>query len=125
MVWKPPEFANHPESFDAPTWRGFCHQVVDGDTYTVLIDQGFLTYTYQRIRLRGWNAPELVGADAALGQAAKRAAEELLFAKPVLLTAHRDERSFERWVADVLYYDGTLWLDVGTTLHAAGHVKAA
>lgn len=122
-VWHPPEFAHHPETFDAPTWRGFCHQVVDGDTYTVLIDQGFMQYTYQRIRLRGIDTWEIVGPDKEKGLLAKQAAEALIFGKPVMLTVHRDERSLERWVADVLYYDGSLWLDLATALANGGHRK--
>lgn len=122
-VWHPPEFSGHPARFDAPVWRGFCHQVVDGDTYTVLIDQGFMGYTYQRIRLRDFNAWEVVGADAERGRRAKVAAEELIFAKPVVLTVHRDERSFERWVADVLFWDAptSTWQSVAERLRALGH----
>lgn len=119
-MWRPPEFAGHPASFDAPTWRGYCHQVLDGDTYTVLLDQGFTVYSYQRIRLRGLDCPELSGPG---GLAAKQAAETRVFAKPVLLTVHRDERTFERWVADVHWWDGSGWQDLAATLRAEGHVK--
>lgn len=122
-VWHPPQFVGHPATFDAPVWRGYCHQVVDGDTYTVLIDQGFMAYTYQRIRLRGLDCPELVGADAARGLAAKQAAEALILEKPVMLLVHRDERSLERWVADVMWWNGTAFVMVADTLRAAGHVK--
>lgn len=123
MTWRPPEFASHPEAFDAPTWRAFCHAVVDGDTYTMLIDQGFLAYTYQRIRLRGLDCPEMTGPDAARGKAAKEAATALLLNRPAVLTVHHDERSLERWVADVLWWTGTRWEHVADTLRSAGHVK--
>lgn len=122
-MWRPPEFSQHPAVFEAPVWRGYCHQVIDGDTYTILIDQGFLTYTEQRIRLRGLDCPELHGPDAARGLAAKQAATLLLISKPVLLSVHHDERTFERWVADVECWDGTTWADVATTLRTQGHVK--
>lgn len=124
-MWRPPPFANHPASFHAPTWRAFCHEVVDGDTYTCLIDLGYLTYSYQRIRLRGLDTPEVVGAGSAFGHAAMLRATDLLLNQPVLLTVHRDERTFERWVADVQVYDFAqgLWLDVASTLRAEGHAK--
>lgn len=124
-MWRPPAFANHPASFHAPTWRAFCHEIVDGDTYTCLIDLGFLAYSYQRIRLRGLDTPEVVGPEATWGLAAKQRATELLLNQPVLLTVHRDERTFERWVADVQVYDFAhgLWLDVASTLRSNGHEK--
>lgn len=121
-IWRPPEFATHPAPFGSPTWRGYCHQVVDGDTYTVLVDLGFMAYSYIRVRLRGLDTPEIVGADALRGRAARERAEQLLLGKPVQLTVHRDERSLERWVADVMFWNGAGWHDLAEALRLEGHI---
>jgi micrococcal nuclease len=58
-------------------------RVIDGDTVVADVDLGFTVHVEVHFRLLGIDAPELVGADAAAGQAAKVALEGLLGTAPV------------------------------------------
>lgn len=92
---------------DTRTYTATLNRVIDGDTYLLDIDLGFWVHTAQRIRLRGVNAPEITGPEKQKGLVAKAAAEALISqSQPVTITTHKDERSFERWVADVTLADG-------------------
>jgi endonuclease YncB( thermonuclease family) len=100
------------------TYPATLKRVVDGDTYLLLIDQGFGNTTTQRIRLRNIDTPEVVGETKAAGLAAAAYAEQLLAGTQVTILTHKDERSFERWVADVYLPDGKSLADL---LVNAGH----
>jgi micrococcal nuclease len=99
-------------------YRAALTRVIDGDTYVLAVDVGFRTAVTINARVRGFNAPELHGAEAAAGQAAKAAAEVLLTnARAIGVETYRDEQSFARWVADV-YVDGA---SIAEALIASGH----
>lgn len=106
---KPSEFRNHPVKFPANTiYRGVIKHVVDGDTVDILADLGLFHYAYITVRLRGIDAPEIFGKDAAAehpaGMAAKGFAVEELLNKPVYIKTYKDRTSFGRFEADI-YYD--------------------
>ena len=88
------------------TYPARLRRVIDGDTYLLDVDLGFYVTTAQRIRLRGVDTPEVVGETRAAGLAAKTYAESLLTGQQLTISSHKDERSFERWVADVALPDG-------------------
>ena len=56
----------------AYVYRAVVVRVVDGDTVDADIDLGFSTYTRQRLRLAGINAPEVRGGERVEGEAAKQ-----------------------------------------------------
>ncbi len=53
-------------------------RVIDGDTVELLVDLGFHTFTKQKVRLRGIDAPEIRGPEKEKGLKAKQFLEELL-----------------------------------------------
>lgn len=105
----------NPRSYPARLRR-----VIDGDTYLLDIDLGFYTTSSQRIRLRGVNTPEIVGEERASGLAAKDAVTGILTGRDLVITTHKDERSFERWVADVTVQTVGGPRDLATMLLDAG-----
>lgn len=101
-------------------YRAIPYRVIDGDTYVLRVDLGFRASVAITVRVRGYDAPEMVGADRARGLLAKEAATNLLMAaQTVVVETYKDEQSFARWIADV-YVDGVL---VSELLAAQGLVK--
>jgi endonuclease YncB( thermonuclease family) len=92
------------------TYPARLRRVIDGDTYLLLIDQGFGNTTTQRVRLRNVDTPEVVGETRADGLAAAEFARSRLASAAdgfnFSIVTHKDERSFDRWVADVYLADG-------------------
>lgn len=103
----------------AYVYRARAWKVTDGDTFVAMIDVGFEDFARRKIRLHGINAPEVHGETKVAGEAAADALIGFLTtgggavhwkrgmaipeeeAWPLLLRTYRDDRSFERWVADV------------------------
>jgi hypothetical protein len=52
-----------------------CVKVIDGDTYDLLVDLGFRAFEKVRVRLRGYNAPEMSTQE---GRLARLAALDIL-----------------------------------------------
>jgi micrococcal nuclease len=90
-------------------YRATCVKVIDGDTLDLLVDLGFRVFEKVRVRLRGYNAPELHTAEGDV--AALNAANVLTpsYGKVPTLTmqSYKDQHSFERWICDVWMPDGT------------------
>lgn len=104
------EFTNHPNKIAEPNnqYRAICKAVYDGDTYTMLVDLGFYTFKMVRVRLRGVDTAELRESDPVLKEQAYRARDrvcELLLDKYCLIKTEKDHTSFDRWIADVFYYE--------------------
>jgi micrococcal nuclease len=98
-------------------YRAALNRVIDGDTYDLMIDLGFRASLRVAVRLNGYNAPELPTPDGVL---AREAAAALLFRGPIVVQTYKDQRSFERWVADV-YVAGQ---HLGPLLVAQGLARA-
>jgi micrococcal nuclease len=86
-----------------------CVKVIDGDTLDLLVDLGFRAFEKVRVRLRGYNAPELSTPE---GRAKQTYARDVLMppiGEPPQLTmqSYKDQHSFERWICDVWMPDGT------------------
>ena len=79
-------------------------RVIDGDTIEARIDQGFGNWTVQRLRLSGYNAPEVRGPQRPEGLQDRAALAGLLVGRPLLVRTiklrGRDVRTFERYAAD-------------------------
>lgn len=89
----------------------------DGDTITALISLGFDTYTKQRIRLHGIDAPEVTGPEKTAGLISRDKVRELIAGKEVLIKTLKDKRgSFSRYLG-IIYINGVnlnqLLLDEG------------
>jgi micrococcal nuclease len=69
------EFSSHPQPVEFPynTYRAICKEVYDGDTFTVLVDLGFYTYTTVRVRLLGVDTAEIRGGTTESKQLVKQA----------------------------------------------------
>ena len=98
------------------------HRVVDGDTYDIEIDLGFYQFGVYRIRLLGYDTPEIYG---------RYATEQGPEARDYVLgwvTEHGDHNvaartrkadSFGRWLATIVCQDCNS--DLGKSLYEAGH----
>jgi endonuclease YncB( thermonuclease family) len=110
------KFSSHPTKMGPPytEYRAICKEVYDGDTYTMLVDLGFHTYTTIRVRLNGVDTPEVDAKDPAVkmaGIAARDAIRSLLLDKPCVIHTQKDTQSSNRWVADVYLVDPALPLN--------------
>ena len=121
------EFTGHPQKIIYPynTYRAKCIEVYDGDTYTMMIDLGFYTYTSIRVRAKSIDTPEIRTKDLvekAAGFAARDRAKELILDKHCVIVTDRDVTSFDRWIAEVYYFgeDGSM-IHLGEQLIAEGH----
>jgi micrococcal nuclease len=109
-------FRQATEAMGAPCYRyrATLNRVIDGDTYLLDLDLGFRVHAAVRIRLRGYDAPELHAADILIRQKAHEAmqmAENYLKRAAVItVQSYQDRMSFERWVADV-WIDGVSLAD--------------
>lgn len=120
------DFSEHPHP---PLWEyaAICTRVIDGDTYEVVASLGFHCYKKLRVRLRGLDTPEIRTSnleEKVAGYRAQHRAIELLLNKPCLLVTHKDPQTFDRWVADVYWYDinGTP-ISMAETLAAEGYAQ--
>ncbi len=83
-------------------------RVVDGDTVVLKFDLGFKIAVEQTVRLRGVNAPEVIGADWKAGHAAKDALERILTQEalgPIRVRTHKPEKKDRSgaYLADVTF----------------------
>lgn len=129
---RPSDFSEHPEPFPADSgwYRAVGRYVVDGDTIDVLIDCGFNVYAYQPLRLLNVDTPELYRpvSDESLtrAKAARARVEELAGGgKPLMMRTYKDRQTFGRYVAEVRWWDGIQWRDLGQTLVEEGYAEAA
>lgn len=102
------KIADHPVSYADAMREGLvravCTRVIDGDTADFLLDLGWMTYSYARVRIYGIDTPELRGTkgrELAKAHAATERLAQLVHDKPVLLRSYKDRRTFDRFVAEV------------------------
>ncbi|MSS70864.1 MAG: hypothetical protein EXS64_05180 [Candidatus Latescibacteria bacterium] len=85
------------------TYRAVVERVVDGDTLWTCVDLGFRTWTRQKLRLRGIEAPEL---STAAGQRTRDFVAQTLAELPfVVLTTTKPDK-YDRYLSDVFYLPG-------------------
>lgn len=124
---KPAEFDNHPYASNA-VFRAVVAKVIDGDTLDVLVDLGFLVYSYITVRVLDVDTPEIFHptkpGERDLGMKAKAFVEALLpVGTPVQITTYKDAETFGRFVASVRKLDGTTVVDLATAIKAAKLTK--
>jgi micrococcal nuclease len=116
------------------TYKAIVVEVHDGDTLTADVDLGFGVWLKnQKVRLAKINAPELKGATAVAGAAARDRLAQLVLNKSVTINTNHDQKEkFGRWLATIIVdrnTSGTKQLlhsliDVNATLIAEGHAKS-
>ncbi|MGI8404599.1 MAG: thermonuclease family protein [Thermomicrobiales bacterium] len=100
-------------------------RIIDGDTCEVEISLGCRVYTVRRIRLLGYNAPELFsGDDRGSGADAKAALEAIIpIGSTVYIATQLDHTSFERLLAwTYAPGSGDELLDVAAAMIAGGFI---
>lgn len=105
-------------------YRASMVRAIDGDTLECQLDMGDRIYQRRRIRLLGYNAPELFsGDDRDAGRAAREALAALLPAGTLLyIETELDRTSFDRLLARVYVDAGSGELrDVADEMVASGH----
>lgn len=103
-------------------YRATLVRIIDGDTAVLDVDLGLEVHARPRVRLAGYNAPEVTGPSKAAGQAARAALEGLLAGRQLLVRTLKDARSYERWLAEVYIDAGRdAPIDVAAAMKAAGH----
>lgn len=92
------------------TYAATIDRVIDGDTLLVLIEVGFGIIVRDKLRLRGIDTPELGTPE---GDKAKKFLEGILpSGSTIVLKSHKCKTdNYGRFVADVFYKEGTLYLN--------------
>ena len=96
--------------------------VVDGDTFDCVVDLGDFTYRRRRIRVLGYDSPEIVGADRAAGFLAADALADIIpVGSYVYLHTKLDRENLDRLLATVYVEgsDGNLY-DIADAMIAGG-----
>lgn len=110
--------------FPEPVYRAQVRRIIDADTIEVAADLGFFVTRVLRVRLVGVDAPELRSTDPDERERARAAKALTASLVPVgqwvLLRTHKG-RSFDRWLAEVKYWNAEEWADLAATLVAAGY----
>lgn len=104
-------------------YQATVRKIVDGDTCEVLLSMGCRDYSVRRIRLLGYDAPELFsGGDRYRGAAAKDALAAILpIGGKVYLETQLDHTSFDRLLATTYAPgNGDELLDVAAAMIAGG-----
>lgn len=131
-VNEPSELTDFPEVLEqyAPfgPYRAVISRVVDGDTLYCLLDLGFNTYSYQSIRVRGIDTPEIYSGsqeERTRGQGAVRHLTGIIahHGSHILLYSEKWPQTFGRYVASVWFPDpdGEVPKDLGDMMVDAGH----
>lgn len=88
-------------------------RVVDGDTVELNVDLGFDVHTHIKVRLDGYNAPELHGPNRDQALIASKQLDDLLAGKNLMIkTNQKFTRSFARYVAKIYAAENNLWVDI-------------
>lgn len=86
------------------TFKARVLRVIDADTLSTRIDQGFSVFTDQKLRLRGLDAPEI---KTLAGQRAKRWLEEKLSRQPFVIVKTYKSDKYDRYLVNVFTGDGS------------------
>ncbi len=130
---KPSEFIRHPFSHDDAVrhgeYRAVCRHITDGDTFDFFVSLGLDQYAYLAVRLKDVDTPELfrpkLPGEKQAALSAKSFVEHLIFNNYCRLKTYKDRRSFNRYIADVSYWQpkAQLWVDLAGAIKQAGHEK--
>jgi micrococcal nuclease len=81
-------------------YKGLVVNVVDGDTYDILVSMGFVVYQMIRFRLAVYNTPEVRGEEREEGLRVKAKVKDMIEGQTVILKSHK-KGSFQRYLAEV------------------------
>lgn len=102
--------------------------VVDGDTFDVLIDLGFDITVKQRVRLYGVDCPEMNSPNEETRKgaaAAKEFVQEIMDQFPdVICKTMKPKDKYGRYLARVFFYNGVEPISIGAELFKAGHCES-
>lgn len=91
------------------SYRANIVRVIDGDTVIADVDLGFgIWLRGLSLRLAGLNAPELHGATATAGQAARQRLADLVMDRQVSLDTHQGQEKYGRWLATITVAEGVV-----------------
>ena len=96
-------------------YKAIVVNVVDGDTYDLLVSLGFDHYEMIRFRLAIYNTPETRGEEREEGLRVKAKVKELIEGKTVIIKSHK-KGSFQRYLAEVWVDD----INLGPHLYENG-----
>ncbi len=82
-------------------YRGTAVRAIDGDTLAVKLDLGLRVTLTVDLRLARIDAPEVVGAERAAGEASRDMLWSIVGGKSLYIETFRDRRSFTRYIAEV------------------------
>jgi micrococcal nuclease len=105
------------------TYRAKCINVVDGDTFDVIVDLGFHLSKRIRVRLSKVDTPEIRAATEAERRHAREAkafVERLMLDRDVTIRTHKDVGIYGRYTAEVILAGNE---DLGDKLQEAGLLK--
>lgn len=97
--------------------------VYDGDTCRVDIDLGMgIWIRNEKLRLLRINAPEMTGADKALGAASRDFLRGLIGGAEIIIETVKDQRGkYGRYLAEIWIDQKGVWRNVNDALVSAGH----
>ncbi len=97
-------------------YRGLVTRVIDGDTIEIAVDLGMRITRAVRVRILGYDSPELFSGteeERVQGQRWKLELEAMVLGKAVYLRTEKDRTSFDRYLAHIwVSADGTFVADV-------------
>lgn len=125
--------SGHPMPYpETQVWRGVGVRAIDGDTFDVLLDQGFdPDMSIRRVRLDGADAWERKSPTLDKGNAARNFAAALIEGQPLRVTTRKAKTSdqithtFERYIAKIELWSGVEWHDFAGLLNDSPHRKGA
>lgn len=88
------------------TYYAKVEEVIDADTYDLMVDCGFGIFSKQRFRLSGLNCPEtwrpVNEAERTHGKAAKALVTKLIAGQTIVVTSHK-MGAYGRYDAEILF----------------------
>ena len=89
------------------TYKASDIRVIYGDTIEATLDLGFYIYRKIRLRLTGYDAPEIRGKEKPLGLKAKDKLKEMLSESPEwIIRTHKDTGIYGRYYGELFSIDG-------------------
>ena len=91
------------------TYKVLDIRVIDGDTVDLVIDLGFYLYRKIRLRLVGFNAPEIRGKKKEEGLIAKEKLKKILSQKSSwIVKTYKDTGIYGRYYGELISVDGKI-----------------
>ena len=104
-------------------YRAIIYNVVDGDTMDFEIDLGFGIRYDGRLRLWGYNTPEVRGEEKEAGLIVKAYLKEILEGQEVKVRTRKWQGKFGRYIAEVFVMINGMETNLGSFLADKGMAK--